>query len=73
MFAWSSCVCKKNIETLLESRRLKENTQTVIPYRVERKYEIVTDERQERNKVKREKWHWVKLEDHRGVCICQKS
>jgi hypothetical protein len=46
---------KKNIETLLESRRLKENTQTVIPYRVERKYEIVTDERQERNKVKREK------------------
>jgi hypothetical protein len=46
--------CKKN-ETLLEARRLKGNTQIVIPYRVERKYEIVTGERQEGNRVKREK------------------
>jgi hypothetical protein len=63
----------KKIETLLEARWLKRNTQTVIPYRVERKYEVVTGERQEGNRVKREKLHWVKLEDHRGVCICQKS
>jgi hypothetical protein len=37
------------------------------------KYEIITKERMERNKIKGEKQHWVKLETQGGTCTCQKS
>jgi hypothetical protein len=65
-------VFAKKIEILLETRRLKGNTHTVTPYRDETKYEVVTSERQEGNKVKGGTKHWVSLERHRGVCTCQK-
>jgi hypothetical protein len=62
----------KKVEILLEARQLKRNTHTVTPYRDERKYEVVTSERQG-NRVKGGKRHWVSLECHRGVCTCPKS
>lgn len=59
----------RKVEELLEQRRLKGNTHTMTPYRDERKYEVKTVERQEGNKIKGEKGHWVKLEVRGGTCI----
>jgi hypothetical protein len=55
-------VFAKKVEELLEKRRLKGNTHTVKAYRNEGKYEVVTKEYMQGNRIKGGKRHWVRLE-----------
>jgi hypothetical protein len=60
------------IQALLEKRRLRGNQHSVEAFRFEQKYEVVTGQRWEGQKLKGGRRHTVRIIRPPGVCTCQK-